>query len=213
MPSSAVSSVNTIVRISSATTSAKTITGATAANPVVITSTSHSLANGTVIQIDGIVGMRELNGRAFVIANQATNSFELKGVDGTGYTAYTSGGTATPQTMVEVGNIRNATLFQGTTPEIDVTNLRSLSKEYVLDVPDRGAGSFTMDIDTTDPGQAALKAAHLSIASRVFTVTDRNGKSCAFVGYVQSFPVSIGVGQPIQGTVAIRTTSLESWFA
>ena len=40
--------------------------------------------------------MVELNVEtAFTIANKATNTFELSGVDGSSYTAYTSGGIAT----------------------------------------------------------------------------------------------------------------------
>lgn len=81
MPSTAISSQNFVVRVATASAAAKVISGATAANPVVITSTAHGLANGTVVYIDAVVGMVELNGRAFVIANQATNTFELKGVE------------------------------------------------------------------------------------------------------------------------------------
>lgn len=74
----------------------KLITGATAANPVVITSNAHGFSNGDKISIRGVVGMVELNVEtAFTLANVATNTFELAGVDGSAYTAYTSGGTAT----------------------------------------------------------------------------------------------------------------------
>ena len=74
----------------------KTITGATAANPVVITSAGHGFSNGDKISISKVVGMVELNVEtAFTIANKATNTFELSGVDGSSYTAYTSGGIAT----------------------------------------------------------------------------------------------------------------------
>jgi hypothetical protein len=38
--------------------------------------------------------MVELNNREFTVANKTTNTIELSGVDGTGFTAYTSGGTA-----------------------------------------------------------------------------------------------------------------------
>ena len=73
----------------------KTITGATAANPVVITSAGHGFSNGDKISISKVVGMVELNVEtAFTIANKATNTFELSGVDGSSYTAYTSGGIA-----------------------------------------------------------------------------------------------------------------------
>mgnify|MGYP006084450117 FL=1 len=74
----------------------KPITGATAANPVVITSNGHTLANGTKVSIRGVVGMVELNiETAYTVAATATNTFALAGVDGSGFTGYTSGGVAT----------------------------------------------------------------------------------------------------------------------
>lgn len=74
----------------------RTITGATAANPVVITSAAHGFANGDTVYIDSIIGMSEINGRTFTVANQATNTFQLSGEDGTDHTAYASGGSAYP---------------------------------------------------------------------------------------------------------------------
>ena len=79
----------------------KTITGVTAADPAVVTSTAHGLSNGDEVYISGVAGMTELNGRNFLIANVATNTFELQSLgsvdtDASAYTAYTSGGTATP---------------------------------------------------------------------------------------------------------------------
>jgi len=69
------------------------ITAATQANPVVVTSSSHALNDGDTIHIAAVVGMTELNGRRFVVANKTTNTFELRGEDGTSHTAYASGGT------------------------------------------------------------------------------------------------------------------------
>lgn len=80
-----------------------TITGATQANPVVITAASHGFINGDEVEINSISGMTELNGRRFTVASSTTNTFELEGEDGTGHTAYSSGGTATPN-FVEVTN-------------------------------------------------------------------------------------------------------------
>ena len=81
------------------TGSAVTITGATQADPVVITAAAHGYSNGQDVFISGVSGMTEINGRWFRVANQTTNTFELTtihgdDVDGTGYTAYTSGGYA-----------------------------------------------------------------------------------------------------------------------
>lgn len=73
----------------------KTITGATQANPVVITAVAHSFVNGDTVDIDSVGGMTEINNRTFEIAGVTANTFELVGEDGTGHTAYTSGGNAT----------------------------------------------------------------------------------------------------------------------
>mgnify|MGYP003132302358 CR=1 FL=1 len=84
-------------------TTTKTISGATQANPVVITATSHGFANGDEVHISGISGMVEINDRRFTVAGQTTNTFELSGEDGSGHTAYSSGGSAN-QTFVKVTN-------------------------------------------------------------------------------------------------------------
>ena len=80
--------------------SSKSITGATKANPVVITSNSHWLSNGDEVYIDGLGGMTEVNNRNYLVANVTTHTFRLQNlfgenIDGTGFTAYTSGGSAT----------------------------------------------------------------------------------------------------------------------
>ncbi len=72
----------------------KVITGATQTNPVNITVTAHGFSNGDEVFISGIVGMTELNNRRFTVDNVDTNTFDLQGEDGTGYTAYSSDGTA-----------------------------------------------------------------------------------------------------------------------
>ena len=74
-----------------------TISGATQANPVVVTATAHGYVDGEEVYISNVVGMTELNGRFFKVANKTTNTFELtdllgNNIDGTGYTAYASGG-------------------------------------------------------------------------------------------------------------------------
>lgn len=92
---------------------ATTITGATQANPVVITDTGHPYSNGDKIIIQDVVGMTELNGGEYTIANKTANSYQLLGVDGTGFTAYSSGGTSsriheieTPYTEAQLSDVR-----------------------------------------------------------------------------------------------------------
>ena len=73
---------------------AAAITDATQANPVVITSNAHQFTNGQKVQFDSVLGMVELNGRTFTVSNSTANTYELLNTDGTGFTAYTSDGTA-----------------------------------------------------------------------------------------------------------------------
>jgi hypothetical protein len=82
---------------------AQAITGISQNNPGVVTyDGADTYANGDRVWIDGVVGMTEVNGREFTVANvdAGANTFELSGVDTTGYTAYGSGGTV--EEIVEV---------------------------------------------------------------------------------------------------------------
>ena len=102
------------------TETGKTISGATKANPVVITATSHGFSNGDHVIIGSVAGMVELNGVTGIVANKTTNTFELTDVDGTninstGFTTYTSGGTASK--IVEV----TTTYTTAQLPEIKFT--------------------------------------------------------------------------------------------
>ena len=83
-------------------TQTETISDATRANPVVVTMTGHGYTNGQLIKnINGVVGMTELNGNDYYANNVTANTVELYSdagltttVDGTGFSAYVSGGTA-----------------------------------------------------------------------------------------------------------------------
>lgn len=74
-----------------------TVTGATAANPVVVTAVAHGFANADQVRLVDVVGMTELNGNNYLVANKTADTFELTNlsgtnIDGTAYTAYVSGG-------------------------------------------------------------------------------------------------------------------------
>lgn len=97
---------------------AQAITGITQANPAVVTySGADTYANGDRVFIDSVVGMTEINGKEYEVANVDTgaNTFELLGIDATGYTAYSSGGTvaeivevATPYTEADLFELKFA---------------------------------------------------------------------------------------------------------
>jgi hypothetical protein len=77
------------------------ITAITRADPAVVTSSSHGLTNLDEIEIQGVVGMTELNNLRFKVANKTTHTFELQDlsrvdIDSSAYTAYSSAGTVFP---------------------------------------------------------------------------------------------------------------------
>ena len=67
------------------------ITAITQANPGEVTAAGHPFANGMEVVISG-GDMVEVIGNRYVVANATVNTFELEGVDTTGFTAYTTGG-------------------------------------------------------------------------------------------------------------------------
>lgn len=81
------------------TEDAVNITGATQADPVVVTATAHGYSNGDEVFITGVGGMTEITERRWLVSNVTANTFSLQDqvtgddLDGTAFTAYTSGGT------------------------------------------------------------------------------------------------------------------------
>lgn len=73
----------------------RNITAATKTNPVLVTMTAHGITTETDLMITGVVGMTQLNDRIFDITVIDANTISLNGVDGTSFTAYTSGGSGT----------------------------------------------------------------------------------------------------------------------
>jgi|SRR5262245_7756452 len=203
----------TFMRVSTAVGATKTITAITAANPPVVTSTAHALTAGTIIRITGVVGMTELNGRCFVVRNPLTNSFELGGIDATGYTAYASGGIATPQTMTELGKVTDAEHFDGQAGDIDVTHLRSTAMEKQQGLPDPGGGNFNMICDNTDVGQARMRTLRAQQVAGVFSITATDGTVSAFPAFVKQFSASFAGNNVIRSAAALSYEYEPSWFA
>lgn len=211
MASTAVSKYRTSVKVSTATSAAKNVTGVTAANPCVVTSPTHGLSVGTVIVFASVGGMTELNGIAAVITAQDTNTFTLGGVDSSAFTAYTSGGTATPHTMTQVANVTNFDRQSEEADEFDSTNLMSTKKEYILGLTGEGSVTISVDIDPTDPGQERIRKLRGTDTAVPISVTRSDGKMSAmmvkFRGGGDSFP------DKHTGQYTGRVTGEISWYA
>lgn len=130
------------------------ITGITNANPGVVSAASHGFSNGDHVWIVDAEGMTEVNLRRFTVANAATNTFELSGVDTSSYGTWTAGGTV-------------ARLYTISTPyvEADLPLLKFVQSADTLTIthPDyeprnltrTGHTSWTLSVITFAPAQAA----------------------------------------------------------
>lgn len=212
----AIKSQGAILKMETARATTKAISGLTNASPGVVTATANGYVNGDIIYVDNVVGMTGVNKRAFVADSVATNTFNLKGVSTTDtavYSAYASGGDSYKVTTAAIAEVSGIDGFDGQANEIDVTNLSSNGKEYLLGLQDFGTVSFDVFLKNSDSGQAALRTAKESGAAKVFTITDSAGQVMPFVAYVKSFTVSIQADDSVKGKVSLRITGSPAWFA
>ncbi len=71
-----------------------TISNITNASPAVVTDVAHAYSDGDVVLITSVMGMTQVNDRAFTILTVDADNYQLVGIDSTGYSGYTFGGKA-----------------------------------------------------------------------------------------------------------------------
>lgn len=77
----------------------KIITGVTLENPCVLTVVGHGRTTGDIVVVAAVGGTTQLNDKVYTITVVDSDRISLDGVNATGYTAYTSGGTITTGTF------------------------------------------------------------------------------------------------------------------
>ncbi len=209
MTSTAISSQGSVLSLATGSGSAKTISGVTLGNPTIITATAHGFTVGDVVTIASVGGATTVNG-TWVVTNKTTNTFAI-GLDTTGGSAYTSGGTATPVSWTPIINVRTFTGFDGAANIIDVTNLSSTAEEIRPGIPRFGQISFEIDWDHGDPSHVALIARQLSQAQTAFKLVLPDTHVATFNGYVMKVPIQGGVDQVVRGTLDVRITGPVTW--
>lgn len=120
---------NVKVEIAATYGSAKTVTAVTLASPGVATSTAHGLANDTVGYWSGVTGMAQLDGQATRVKNQATNTFELQGLDTSNFSAFTAGTFTPVATWATLSEATSYEIGGGAAEKLDVTTLLDITKQ------------------------------------------------------------------------------------
>lgn len=217
------------------TNASTAITGATQANPVVITSNAHGLSNGDRVVITGVLGMTQLNNREFTVAGATANTFELSGINGTGFSAYTSGGSvakiyeiSSPYLEADLFQLKftqSADVLYITHPSYQPRKLTrtghtswTLSTITFIDGPylgtnNTGTGTSTATISASSASGATV----LTASSALFTANDV-GRLVRLLlggvwGYVKidSFTSTTVVNATVQGPNLGGTGATGSW--
>jgi hypothetical protein len=99
-------------------------TAVTKASPPVVTLSAHGLANGAVGYWSSVTaGMIELQDQAFMVNNQATNTWEMPGLDSTDYTTYTAGSAIMAATWGTLSEAVSYEVGGGAVNQLDDTRL------------------------------------------------------------------------------------------
>ena len=185
----------------------ETITGITRANPAVVSVTNHGLNSGDVVQINGVVGMLEVNGEAFIVEYKTSGSFELVDTDSTNWGAYTSGGKMDTATFSNFCELTGYNRSGGSSPEIDAESLCSTAKEYEIGLPDFGTTQIDFNFAPRTAIQMAVDTFYRSGEKMAVKVTlPNNGGVMVQLGFVQQTSESAGRGGLWTGAMTIRNT-------
>lgn len=191
----------------SAIAAAKTITGITKAAPGVITATAHGYSNGDFVLLE-ISGMIELNYGVYEVTNVATDTFQIIGPDGvtgidtTSFNTFSTG-TAKKLTLgTSITGVQGFSAQGGDIKFVDTTTVHDLrDKQRAVGA---SAMSYTLDLqwDPANAGQAAMKAAFESSASKAFKITWPDGAYACWYGSVGYSGAPGGEKQGVTTTAA-----------
>lgn len=173
----------------SALAAAKTISAITKAAPGVITSTAHGYSNGDLLLLE-IQGMVELNGRLMKVANIATDTFQVTGVDGvtgidtTLFSTFSSG-TAKKVTLgTSITGVQDFTFAGGDIKMVDSTTVSDIVDTQLVVGASAQSADMTMQWDPASVAQAAMITAFQTRANKGFKVLWPDGAYVLFYGTV-----------------------------
>lgn len=123
-----------------------------------------------------------------------------------GFKVEVSAAGISPLVYTEVKEIAKFNGFDGKAAEIDVTNLQSTAKEFIMGLQDFGTMTLDCNHVPTDPGQVIMRTAKSDRVKRQFKLTFSDMSTAAFLGFVLSNPISGAVDAKVDGSFAIRIT-------
>lgn len=113
-----------------------------------------------------------------------------------------------PPAWADIPEINTINGPDGSAPTIDVTDLDSTAREYILGLKDEGSFSLGINYIMTNAVHAALRAAWAARAKLQFRVTfaDATTTVWEFQGFVTGFAQTAEVDSVVKATVGIKIT-------
>lgn len=113
-----------------------------------------------------------------------------------------------PPSFSNIPEIKTIGGPDGSAPTIDVTDLDSTAREYVLGLKDEGSFSLTINYIPANTVHAQLRTAWANRTLMQFRVTfaDSGTTVWEFDGYVTGFSQNAGVDTVLEATVGIKIT-------
>ncbi|MBN8502806.1 MAG: phage tail protein [Sphingomonadales bacterium] len=175
-----------LIHIGSAYGSALTVSAVTNANPAVPTPTAHGLANGAYVL--PTPGWTRPNRRTFRVANIATNTFELEGIDTSNTNVYAAGsGIGSAKKVTTWTQIQQVLTTASSGGEQQFTDYQFLEADSAVRIPTfKSPVQLTISVadDPSLPGYIACKAANDDRAPRAVRISLPNSAKLAYNGYV-----------------------------
>lgn len=111
-------------------------------------------------------------------------------------------------TYVDIGDVKSVGASGGQAPEIDVTNLGSTAKEFILGLADNGTIPLGLNWAGVgnDAGQTHLLSRYNDSTATSFRVTFSNSDTMTFSALVQTFDVSVEPDAAVDLAVGLRVT-------
>lgn len=191
------------------------VSAITKASPAVATvAAGFDAITGSVVRIQGGLGMTEVNDIGIVVTKNDATHFQLMDVNSTDYGTYTGGGhigLAVFSTLCELTSFNRQ---GGTSPEIPATSQCSVAQEFEVGLPDFGTVQVAYNFAPGVAVQAAIQAAYE--AGSVFAakiVLPNSGGTLVVLGFVQQTGEATQVGALWTASFTMRCTGKRYYFA
>lgn len=148
------------------------VTAVTLDDPGVATATAHGLSAGSVGYMGGpVTGMSQLDGQAIRVANPATNTFELEGIDTSNYPAYTGGNYYPVATWATLSQAVDFQFGGGDAEKLDATTLLDFIKQEENGILAAETVSINMLADPKAQAVQRIRALALSSQRSTWRIT------------------------------------------